>query len=106
METKPEKIFVNGIVSKEVPTTAPDFILGKFSINTNELIAWLSNNRKLGDEGGWINCTIMRSKNTGKRYVEVDQWKPVKPLEEMPEVKVELPPSNDTGEAPIDTVPF
>jgi phage antirepressor YoqD-like protein len=93
METKQEKIFVNGIISKEVPQTAPDFILGKMSIKVDDLMKWLIENKSLCDENGWINMTVMRSKSTGKRYIEVDTWKPT-------------PSSVDTGEAPLDTVPF
>jgi hypothetical protein len=85
-----DKIFVNGIISKEVPATAPDFILGKFSIQPNELTNWIIKNRMLEDGNGFINCTVLRSKSTGKRYVEVDQWKPTKKIDDG---SVGLPPS-------------
>lgn len=103
MET--EKIFVNGLISKDVADTAPEWILGKMSISVNELINWLEKNRKLQDENGWINLTVKRSQKTGKRYIEVDTWKPEKPVEEkkdnftLPEVNV------DTGEVPAAQLP-
>lgn len=81
-----EKVFVNGLVSKDVPDTAPEWILGKMSIQVNELINWLEKNRKIQDDNGWINLTVKRSKNTGKRYIEVDTWKKT-----QDEVAMEVP---------------
>lgn len=102
MET--EKIFVNGLISKDVADTAPEWILGKMSISVNELINWLEKNRKLQDENGWINLTVKRSPRTGKRYIEVDTWKPEKVEEKkdnftLPDVNV------DTGEVPAAQLP-
>jgi hypothetical protein len=101
-----EKIFVNGLISKDVADTAPEWILGKMSMQVNELINWLEKNRKLQDENGWINLTVKRSQKTGKRYIEVDTWKPkVEQVEEkkddfvLPEVTV------DTGEVPANQLP-
>jgi hypothetical protein len=70
-----EKIFVNGLISKEVPVTAPDWVLGKMSIQVDNLQKWLLENKGLADNG-WINLSILRSKATNKRYIEVDQYKP------------------------------
>lgn len=87
-----DKIFVNGLISKEVPETAPEFILGKMSIKVSELSKWLEDNKTVA-ENDWINLTILRSRTTGKRYIEVDAYKKeVKPLDTLPTVKV------DTGE--------
>jgi hypothetical protein len=104
MET--EKTFVNGLISKDVADTAPEWILGKMSMQVNELINWLEKNRKLQDENGWINLTVKRSQKTGKRYIEVDTWKPkAEPVDEkkdtftLPEVTV------DTGEVPASQLP-
>lgn len=92
------KIFVNGLISKEVPETAPEFILGKMSIKVSELSKWLEDNKGIADND-WINLTILRSRNTGKRFIEVDTYKKeVKPLETLPTVNV------DTGES--SEVPF
>lgn len=102
---KTEKVFVNGLISKEIPPTTPEFILGKMSCKAEDLYNWLRENKGLADENGWINFTILRSKTSGKRYIEVDTWKPTKQVEEkpdlvMPEVKV------DTGEADTSHIPF
>lgn len=81
MENKSNKVFLNGIISKEVPETAPDFILGNLSINVNDLISWLMDARtKDYCKNGWINAQIKRGlpkgDEPGKRYIEVDTWQP------------------------------
>lgn len=95
-----DKIFLNGIISKDIPETAPAWILGKFSMNVPELKKWLDDNSQRLMDNGWINFVIKKSEKTGKRYIEVDTYKPVKPIETLPEVKV------DTGEVPTKDVPF
>jgi len=76
---KPAKIFVSGLISKDIPESTPEFILGRLSVKMEDLYLWLRENKGLADENGWVNLTILRSKTTGKRYIEVDTWKPTKP---------------------------
>jgi hypothetical protein len=71
-----DKIFVNGLISKDIPDTAPDWILGKHSIKVQDLIDWLTANKHLADKNGWINTVTKRSQTTGKRFIEVDTWQP------------------------------
>jgi len=73
-----DKIFVNGLISKDIPDTAPDYILGKHSIKVQDLINWLEANKHLADANGWINTITKRSQSTGKRFIEVDTWQPKK----------------------------
>lgn len=115
-----DKIFVNGIISKEVPETAPDFILGNLSINVNELITWLMDSRtKEYCKNGWINAQIKRGmpKNgelVGKRYIEVDTWQPSPrgdtAAPSTPNVRgqsmAEVEREFNNGEADPDSVPF
>ena len=61
-------------------------------------------NKAIADND-WINLTILRSKGTGKRYIEVDTYKkpvttPAQTLSSLPEVKVDL------GEVNIEDVHF
>ena len=105
-ETKKEKIFVNGLVSKDVPPTAPEWILGKLSIQVDDLGMWLKNNDKLADANGWINITVMRSKSTGKRYIEVDTWKPTAKTEDRTPVQVTTGYNPATGEVNVVDIPF
>lgn len=107
---KPAKVFVNGLISKDIPETTPEFILGRLSVKAEDLHNWLRENKGLCDENGWMNLTILRSKTSGKRYIEVDTWKPTKAPEvkdESPSVKVggyEGPIAN--GEVPVADIPF
>lgn len=75
---KPAKVFVSGLISKDIPDTTPEWILGRLSVKMEDLYLWLRENKGMADENGWINLTILRSKTTGKRYIEVDTWKPTK----------------------------
>lgn len=79
MENKnTEKIFVGGLFSSKVSENAPEWILGRNSIHVESLIKWLQENKKLADEKGFINTVTKLSKASGKRYIEVDTWKPTK----------------------------
>lgn len=71
-----DKIFINGLISKDIPDTTPEWVLGKHSIKVQELIDWLTTNKHLADQNGWINLVTKRSQSTGKRFMEVDTWKP------------------------------
>ncbi len=70
---KRDKIFVNGMISNEVPETAPDFILGKGAFKVDDLINFLNSNKEYA-VNGYLNYTILRSKTSGKRYVELDLY--------------------------------
>lgn len=106
-----DKIFVNGLISKDIPETTPEFILGKNSIHVDSLIKWLQEVGKgLADEKGYINTVTLRSKSSGKRYIEVDTWKPKiteQPKDESPSVKVGgYEGKIDDGQVPVEDIPF
>lgn len=107
-----EKIFVNGFISNDVPATAPDFILGKGAFHVPSLLKWLTENKNLADEKGYINITTLRSKTTGKRYTEVDTYRrPVadaEPEQAVPQTGgYEFPSIDyDGGEAKPGDIPF
>ena len=67
-----ETIFVDGFISKDVNDSAPDYILGNASVNIDNLIKFLEENRKYA-VNGWLNWTTKRSKG-GKRYTELDLY--------------------------------
>lgn len=105
MNEQTEKTFINGLISKDVADTAPEWILGKMSIQVDDLKRWLNDNDKLADENGWINLTVKRSQKTNKRYVEVDTWKPkTEPVVSAPVTTSHFDPS--TGEAKTQDIPF
>ena len=63
--------FPKGIRFFEKHENAPDYIIGKISINKSELIEWLNTK----DEK--INLNVLLSKKD-KPYLSVDNWKPKK----------------------------
>lgn len=73
MSDDKQKIFVDGLYSNEVADTAPEFILGKGSINVSKLGKFLAENAMYA-VNGYLDYTILRSKE-GKRYIELDLYK-------------------------------
>lgn len=96
-----EKIFVNGLISKDVSDTAPEFILGKLSVKVSELAKWLEENKGIA-ENDWINLTVKRSGTSGKRYIEVDTYKPKTTIPEGKGIDM----SEFTGEVNPADIPF
>lgn len=68
-----KKIFIEGYFTKDIPDTAPDFILGKGSFKVDELIAFLQKYKPLAVDG-FLNFSTLRSKEGGKRYTELDLY--------------------------------
>lgn len=64
--------FAEGLYFKR-NDNAPDFVVGKLSINWEQFSKWAKANR----DGDWANLEIKRAKN-GKYYIAVDEWKPEK----------------------------
>lgn len=118
-----EKVFINGLISKDIPETTPDWVLGKHSIKVQELIDWLTANKNLADENGWINLVTKRSQKTGKRFMEVDTWKPTKQevvnkltgqdaednkkyIEDAKKIQEQYQKDLEKGKAMIEEIPF
>jgi hypothetical protein len=92
-----------------VPATAPEWILGKNSIKVNELITWLQENKHLANQAGYINTITKKSKATGKRYIEVDTWKPQSEQVTEKVIQIQEPvivPEQHTGEIDPANIPF
>lgn len=70
-----EKIFTEGIYLNKVADAAPAFIKTNVSIHIEKAIDWLQKNKALADEKGYIKL-VGKESQQGKRYFEVDQWKP------------------------------
>lgn len=73
MSDDKKKIFVDGLFSNEVADTAPEWVLGKGSINISKLGKFLAENANYA-VNGYLDYTILRSKE-GNRYVELDLYK-------------------------------
>jgi len=91
METTPN--FVEGLYSNEVSPKAPDFILANQSIHVEKLTAWLQANKHLASEKGYLNITTKLSKG-GKRYIEIDSYKPKTETPAVPEYPGEINPED------------
>ena len=78
-----EKVFVNGLFVQDRTPSTPDFVLGRFSIKSAELIAFLQQNT---NEKGYCNIDLKKSQN-GKKYFELNNWKPAQqaPAPAMPQ---------------------
>ena len=62
-----DKIFVNGMIVKQ-PGRYDDF---KLSLRVSELKQWLDDHA----DNDWVNV-IGKTSQSGKRYAELDTWKP------------------------------
>lgn len=67
--------FVGGLFLNKVSDNAPSFIITNQSIHMETLFKWLQANKGLADEKGYIRIVGKESKE-GKRYFQVDTWKP------------------------------
>ena len=62
------KTFAKGINFKR-NDNAPEFVVGKLAIKTDEAIAFLTETSK----NGWVNLDIKKAKS-GKYYIELDNY--------------------------------
>ena len=79
-----EKVFPKGLYYNKPHENAPDFVLGKLSVQLAWFSEWLEANQKLANDKGYLNFGILMSKNSGKPYVVVDTYEP--PKETKPEI--------------------
>lgn len=63
-----QKTFAKGINFKRAEN-APEFVVGKLSIKTDEAISFLNETSK----NGWVNLDIKKAKS-GKFYIELDTY--------------------------------
>lgn len=82
---KTEPVFVGGMFLNKVSDQAPAFIITNQSIHMETLFKWLQANKNLSDDKGYIRI-VGKEGQSGKRYFQVDTWKP---KEATPEPKVE-----------------
>jgi hypothetical protein len=67
-----EKVFADGFSFKR-SENAPDFVVGRLSLKTDEAIAFI----KQHDKRGWVNLNI-KTARSGNHYVELDTFEPKK----------------------------
>lgn len=82
-----DKIFVSGMYLNKVSDKAPEYIITNQDIHVDTMIKWLQDNRQLANEKGYIKITGKEGQS-GKRYFEVDTWKPEKKEESQEEQQI------------------
>lgn len=65
-----EKIFADGFSFKR-SEKAPDFVVGRLSMKSDEAVAFIRQH----DKGGWVNLNI-KTARSGNHYVELDTYEP------------------------------
>jgi hypothetical protein len=65
-----EKIFADGFSFKR-SEKAPDFVVGRLSLKTDEAVAFIRQHEK----GGWVNLNI-KTARSGNHYIELDTYEP------------------------------
>jgi len=67
-----EKKFAEGIYF-EKRNGSPAFVVGKLSVKAEKFIPFIQANV---NNGGYVNMNIMKGREEGKFYIEVDTWQP------------------------------
>ena len=92
-----ERIFAKGFYVKQNPQ-APDYVIGNLSIKADEAIDFIRSNT---NDKGWVNLSMMKSKEEGKAYVELNTYEPKQSEEQEPKQQETFVP-----DAPQDDLPF
>lgn len=66
---------IGGLYPKPKKPNAPDFVIGKLSINVPQFREWMAAHIKANPGDDWINIDMKVSKG-GKGYAALDDWKP------------------------------
>ena len=66
---------IGGFYPKPKSDKAPDWVIGKASINISQFREWMSAYIKQNPDEQWVNMELLVAKS-GKGYARVDDWKP------------------------------
>lgn len=72
-----ESELINGLYPKPKHPNAPDFVIGKLSINVAQFREWMKGYLAANPGAKWITIDMKESKN-GKGYAVIDNWKPTR----------------------------
>jgi hypothetical protein len=67
-----ERIFAKGFYVKQNPQ-APDYVIGNLSIKADEAIEFIKEHT---NDRGWVNLSMMKSKEEGFAYIELNTYEP------------------------------
>jgi hypothetical protein len=72
---------------------APDFVVGRLSVNVDKFVAWLAEQER--SEKGYVNMQVLRKRDGSGYYVALDTWKPTK------QAQPETVPFDDSADIPF-----
>jgi len=79
MESEP--VFADGIFFDKPREGAPEFVKGRASFKVDEAVAFLQKHK---NEKGYVNLDLLKSKEGGKLYFKLNDWKPEQEEKEQP----------------------
>ena len=73
MNEKNKDIYAKGLFFNDPSENAPDFVIGKLSIQVDDFAKWANEQEK--NEKGYVSIEILRSREDKKPYAKLDTWK-------------------------------
>lgn len=75
---------IGGIYPKPKHANAPDYVIGKLSINVQQFREWMQGYLKENPDADWINMELKVGRS-GRAYAALDTWKPTQGAAAAPE---------------------
>jgi hypothetical protein len=91
---------IGGLYPKPKHENAPDFVIGKLSINVQQFREWIKGWIQDNPGEDWINIDMKVGKS-GKAYAALDTWKPEQ--KDSPPAQAQTAPANEGFR---DEIPF
>ena len=92
-----ESVLIKGFYPKQKNPNAPDFVIGKGSINLVQFAEFMREFKAANPGEEWVNIDMKLSK-AGKGYATVDPWKPDPDKQASP---TSQPVKNDLEDLPF-----
>ena len=92
---------INGLYPKQKNDNAPEWVIGKLSINVEQFREWMKNYLRANPDSEWINVD-MKVGRSGKPYASLDTWQPKEEIAPAPATQ----PAPKPGEFTDDDIPF
>jgi hypothetical protein len=89
-----DSMLVRGFYPKQKHPSAPDFVLGKGSINLPQFAEFMREFKAANPGEDWVNIDMKLSRS-GKGYASVDTWKPDPEKVAAPSAPAMAPVSDD-----------
>jgi len=89
-----ETELARGFYFDEPKENAPNWVVGKVSINKEQFLGWLE--KQTANDKGYVRLDVKRSKE-GKIYASLDTWKPSGERRQEPVPAVDMDDLDDSG---------